>query len=57
MSFYFFSQGILREFRKNIKKNRGNPRKLSSDPERESFVASLGYVRFVPCVQVVSIDF
>ena len=55
MSFQFFSRGKLREFRKN-NKNQGKLGEFVTVTQKGKVFASLGYVRLVPCVQVVFIN-
>ena len=55
MSFQFSSQGKLREFGENAK-NQGKLREFVTVTQTGKVFASLGYVRLVPCVQVVFID-
>ena len=55
MSFQFSSQGKLREFGKNTK-NQGIRSEFVTVTQKGKVFASLVYVRLVPCVQVVFID-
>ena len=55
MSFQFSSQGKLREFGKNTK-NLGKLREFVKVTQKGKVFTGLGYVRLVPCVQVVFID-
>ena len=56
MSFQYSSQGKLREFGGKNTQNQGKLREFVTVTQKGKVFASLGYVRLVPCVQVVFID-